>query len=53
MLLKIPLAILKTALVLGAVLLLDHMMLEATPALRPFLPAWAWALPTWRLYGPQ
>lgn len=48
MIFKLPLATLKVALVLGAILLLDHMMLETAPSLRPFLPAWAWALPRWR-----
>lgn len=52
LILKLAVAILKMALVLGAILLLDHMMLEAAPTLRQFLPAWVWALPTWRHYGP-
>lgn len=51
MLLKLTLATLKTALVLGAVLLLDDILHDKLPpALAVFLPAWVWLLPNERFY---
>lgn len=47
--LRITLALLKTALVLGAVVLLDDIIHDKLPLhLATFLPAWVWLLPTER-----
>lgn len=47
MILKLTLATLKTALVLGAVVLLDDIIYDKLPLhLATFLPAWVWLLPT-------
>lgn len=47
MILKITLATLQTALVLGAVVLLDDIIHDKLPPyLATFLPAWVWLLPT-------
>lgn len=44
--LKLTLALLKAALVIGAVILLDHMIRQQVPPLLMyFLPAWVWLLP--------
>lgn len=50
MVLSITLATLKTALVLGAVVLLDDMMADTLPkAVYGLLPVWCWLLPQWKL----
>lgn len=50
MILKLTLATLKTALVLGAVVLLDDMMADTLPkAVYGLLPVWCWLLPGERI----
>jgi hypothetical protein len=47
MLLRLTLAILKTALVLASVVLLDDIMHDKLPShLAALMPAWVWLLPT-------